>query len=186
MAGNALLHLYLYGAVARIYIVKQFLARFAGVGLHLVVEVFGDVHQSAIARSALCRPQTKVIETGILIVGIHPGDNLLQYVGAPEHYAAEIEIVPQSAHLVINHGCFFGDDVFAFLYLLEMVGIDHLGTGHFQYLHHPFLCPIHPLYLGFEQDKRIGRGAALCYMAYLLGGADTAWESEGTDHCNLG
>ena len=119
--GAGLFHLDLAAAVARVNIIEDLLATLAGVQLNIAVEELVDVGNGGKLRQL----EAQVIQTGELVVGLHRLDSLLEALATEEHHRAEIEVVTQATHLVVDNGSLVG----ALVGHVVVVGIEQARLG---------------------------------------------------------
>ena len=157
-------HLYLHLAVARIHVVELLLPGSARIVLHFIIKVLPHAHEGAYTRKA----QAQIIEPSISVGRFrHPHGSLLEGGDADHQHRAEIEVVPERAALVINHGGFSK----LAAYQLEMVRIDHRGGGVPGHLLHPLQAVVHPAEFSlFGDEQGVIAPGALSYVPDSLGG----------------
>ena len=91
MAGDGLFHLELDPAVLRVHIVEDLLAGGAVVRLDLIIKVLVDV----LERPLLGHLEPQVVERGIPVIHIHPGDGLAERIRPVEEHGAEVKVIPE-------------------------------------------------------------------------------------------
>ena len=132
---NSLLHLDLNATVLRVNIVKELLAGLAVVELYVVIEVFVDMLKVAF----LAYFQAEVIETSKLIVHVHAADGIFESGGAIEQYRTEVEVVAESAELVVDYGSLR----YGIPYFIEVIRINHVSSGIFNEANHALKAEEH-------------------------------------------
>ena len=152
MLGASLLHLDLRLAVLRVDIIEEALARLARVELHLRIEIFVDVNKHLRLRQL----QAEVVEASGLVIGGDALGGLLQGGSLQEHHATEVEIVAQTALLVIDGGRLQSATVGR---QLIVVGVEHAGTRHLGHVHHALQGKVTQLdELAVQVNERVGGG----------------------------
>ena len=117
----------------------------------------GERLATRLSHSVRCA-KTQIVQACELVVCVHLGDDGFEFCSIPQQYGTKVKIVAECTYLVVDHGRLinFPFSIFHFQFI-EMVGIDHRGTGHLHDLYHSFLAQIDPFNLGFETDHGVGR-----------------------------
>ena len=104
MLGTSLFHLNLHLTVSRVHIVKLLFAALSVIQFVLGIEEL--IQMENLSHTA--QIETQVVETGKLIfLSILLGDIVAQRLRLDEPEASEIEVIPQTTLLIINHRMLF-------------------------------------------------------------------------------
>jgi len=169
--GNSLFHFDLYAAVLRIDVVEELLARLAVVELYVVVEILVDMLEMAL----LAYFETEVVEASELVVNVHASNCVAEGAGAVEENGTEIEIVAESTELIVDYRS-LGNVV---AYLVEVVGIHHVGSGILDEAFHTLKSEKHEREGGVLGVNEGIIGRRMCGDEFHVGGGtDVSFEEE--------